>query len=85
MQTSRAHARYKLSAPISAVRLEEHPGSSLRTPTSILIQIPADVIVEMEGPVAPSGLVSILWAGEAFSVYYEDLEENAHILEQSRY
>jgi hypothetical protein len=83
MQASRLHTRYKLSAPISAVRLEEQPGSTLRKPTSTLIEIPQDVVVEMEGAVPPSGLVSILWAGQVFSVYYEDLQQKAQVLEKS--
>jgi hypothetical protein len=80
MQASRSHARYKLSAPVSAVRLEDQPGSSLRKPTSTLIKIPPNVIIELEGAVAPSGLVSILWRGVAFSIFYEDLKERAQIV-----
>jgi hypothetical protein len=80
MQASRSSARYKLSEPVSAVRLEEHPGSSLRSPTTNLVEIPANVIVELEGVVAPSGLVNILWAGAAYSVFYEDLQEKALML-----
>jgi hypothetical protein len=74
MPTSGSPVRYKLSKAVSGVRLEEHPGSTLRSPTTTLVQIPADTIVELEGAVAPSGLVNILWAGSAFSVYYEDLK-----------
>jgi hypothetical protein len=69
--------RYKVSKPLQAVKLAEHPGSSLRDPTATLIQIPAEVIVEVEGGVAESGLVNILWNGEVFSVFNEDLEEKA--------
>ncbi len=76
----RSRRRYKLSAPVSAVRLEDQPGSSLRRPTSTLIEIPPDVVIELEGAVGPSGLVSILWAGAAFSVYYEDLQERAQLV-----
>jgi|HubBroStandDraft_4_1064222.scaffolds.fasta_scaffold1393480_2 hypothetical protein len=68
--------RVKLSAPVSAVKLEERPGSRLRNPTEILIEIPAQAIVEVEGLVSRSGLVTILWNGEAFSAYYEDFEKN---------
>jgi hypothetical protein len=78
MRVSRSRVRYRLSGPLRAVRLEEHPGSSLRKPTSTLVEIPADVIVEQEGAVAPSGLVNILWGGDAFSVFYEDLQEKSH-------
>ncbi len=69
--------RYKVSKPLQAVKLAEHPGSSLRDPTGTLIQIPAEVIVEIEGGVAESGLINVLWNGEVFSVFNEDLQEKA--------
>jgi len=71
------YIRYKVSKPLQAVKLAEHPGSSLRDPTETLIQIPAEVIVEIEGRVMQSGLVNILWNGEVFSVFNEDLQEKA--------
>jgi len=80
MQASRSSVRYKLSESVSAVKLEEHPGSTLRRPTTTLVEIPANVVVELEGLVAPSGLVNILWAGAAFSVFYEDLNEKADLM-----
>jgi hypothetical protein len=69
--------RYKVAKPLQAVKLAEHPGSSLRDPTGTLVQIPAEVIIEIEGTVAESGLVNILWNGEVFSVFNEDLQEKA--------
>jgi hypothetical protein len=63
--------------PLQAVKLAEHPGSTLRDPTGTLIQIPAEVIVEIEGSVTKSGLVNIFWNGEVFSVFNEDLQEKA--------
>jgi hypothetical protein len=69
--------RYKVSKPLQAVKLAEHPGSSLRDPTGTLIQIPAEVIIEIEGNVTQSGLVNILWEGDVFSVFNEDLQEKA--------
>ena len=65
--------RYTLSAPVSAVKLQEHPGSSLRSPTESLISIPAGETVELEGSVAKSGLVNVRWNGEVFSVFYDDI------------
>jgi hypothetical protein len=65
---------------LQAVKLEEHPGSSLRNPTDTLVEIPADSVLELEGRVASSGLVNVLWDGGAFSVFYEDLQENAQVL-----
>jgi hypothetical protein len=73
--------RYKLSKPVRAVKLQEHPGSTLRSPTETFMEIPANVIVEMEGTAAPSGLSNILWNGDAFSVYYEDLAESGQVIE----
>ena len=72
--------RYRLSRSISAVKLEEHPGSTLRNPTDTLIEIPPDVEIELEGPVAASGLINVLWRGAAFSVFYEDLAERAEAI-----
>ena len=72
--------RYKISVPIHAVKLEARPGSSLPDPTGTLIEIPVDAIVEAEGPAARSGLISVVWNGEVFSVFYEDLQEKAHIV-----
>jgi hypothetical protein len=68
--------QFKLSAPVSAVKLEERPGSRLRNPTEILVEIPSHAIVEIEGVVSRSGLITILWNGAAFSAYYEDFEKN---------
>jgi hypothetical protein len=81
MQAPNSPVRYKLSAPVHAVKLAEHPGSSLRNPTEELVDIPADVVVELETRVASrSGLVNVLWDGQAFSVYYEDLQEKAQMV-----
>jgi hypothetical protein len=72
--------RYELSAPVSAVKLEERPGSRLRNPTGILVEIPSQAIVELEGVVSRSGLITVLWNGDAFSAYYEDFEQNTRPL-----
>jgi hypothetical protein len=80
MQASRSPVRYKLSEPVNAVKLEEHPGSTLRNPTETLVEIPASAVVELEGVAAPSGLINILWDGNAFSVFYDDLKEKAQLL-----
>ena len=80
MRSSKSSIRYKVSEPLQAVKLAEHPGSSLRDPTGTLIQIPAQVIVEIEGGVTQSGLINILWNGEVFSVFNEDLQEKAELV-----
>jgi hypothetical protein len=69
--------RYKVRKPLQAVKLAEHPGSSLRDPTGTLVQIPAEVVVELEGSVGESGLINVVWDGEVFSVFNEDLLEKA--------
>jgi hypothetical protein len=74
--------RFKLSAPVTAVKLEERPGSRLRNPTQTLVEIPSQAIVELEGAVSHSGLATILWNGEAFSAYFEDFEKNTRPLAQ---
>jgi hypothetical protein len=71
---------YKLSTALQAVKLENHPGSRLRDPTATLVAIPADSILKAEGKVGQSGLIDVLWNGDAFSVYYEDLQEKAVIV-----
>jgi len=72
---------YKLSAPVHAVKLEPHPGSSLRDPTGILIMIPEGVTIELESASAPaSGLVNVLWDGHAYSVFFGDLQEKAQLV-----
>jgi hypothetical protein len=68
--------RFKLSHSIKAVKLADHPGSTLRTPTEILLEIPVDAIVEVEGFVSRSGLINVFWNGDAFSVFHEDFENN---------
>ena len=80
MPSSKPKLRYKISRPLHAVKLEEHPGSTLRDPTATLIEIPADAILETEGDVGQSGLINVLWDGAAFSVFYEDLKEKAQQL-----
>jgi len=72
--------RYQLSAPVSAVKLEERPGSRLRDPTGILVEIPTNAIVDIEGALSRSGLITVLWNGEAFSAYHEDFEKNTRRL-----
>jgi hypothetical protein len=71
---------YKLSTALQAVKLENRPGSSLRDPTETLVAIPAEAVLESEGQVGRSGLINVLWNGEAFSVYFEDLQEKAVIV-----
>jgi hypothetical protein len=77
MRNPRLPIRYKLFQDLQAVKLAEHPGSSLRDPTGTLVRIPAEVIVEIEGSVADSGLINVLWNGDVFSVFNEDLQEKA--------
>jgi hypothetical protein len=77
MRNLRPSIRYKVVKPLQAVKLAEHPGSSLRDPTGTLVQIPAEMIIEIEGGVAESGLINVLWKGEVFSVFNEDLQEKA--------
>ncbi len=77
MRNHRTPVRYKVLKPLQAVKMAEHPGSTLRDPTGTLVQIPAEVIVELEGSAAPSGLINVLWNGEVFSVFHEDLQEKA--------
>jgi hypothetical protein len=80
MRSAKPPIRYKISSPLQAVKLEERPGSTLRDPTPTLIQIPTNSILEAEGAVGHSGLMNVLWDGQAFSVFYEDLRDNAEIL-----
>jgi hypothetical protein len=77
MRNAGPTTRYKVRKPLQAVKLAEHPGSSLRDPTGTLIQIPADVVLELEGGVGESGLINVVWNGEAYSVFNEDLQEKA--------
>jgi hypothetical protein len=77
MRNTGPPTRYKIRKPLQAVKLAEHPGSSLRDPTGTLVQIPAEVVVEIEGGVGESGLINVVWNGEFFSVFHEDLEEKA--------
>jgi hypothetical protein len=72
--------RYKIAVPIHAVKLEARPGSSLPDPTGTLVEIPVDAIIEVEGQAARSGLINVLWNGEEFSVFNEDLQEKAQIV-----
>ena len=83
MMTRLKTARYKLSTTVQAVKLQVHPGSTLRDPTEILVEIPPDSIIESEGQVAESGLINIRWNSEVFSVYYEDLLERSQLLSAS--
>jgi hypothetical protein len=80
MPAPKSSARYQISAPIHAVKLAERPGSSLRDPTETLVKIPADAVIHLEGSAAPSGLITVFWNGDPFSIFFEDLEEKARIL-----
>jgi len=75
--------RFQLLKPVTAVQLREQPGSSIRNPTAALVEIPPGVVVELEGVPAVSGLCNILWNGEAYSVFYEDLRETGQILHEA--
>jgi hypothetical protein len=72
--------RYKVAVPLHAVKLEARPGSSLPDPTATLVEIPIDAVIEAEGQAARSGLINVLWNGETFSVFNEDLQEKAQIV-----
>ena len=72
--------RYKIAVPIHAVKLEARQGSTLPDPTGTLVEIPVGAIIEAEGPAARSGLITVLWNGESFSVFNEDLQDKAHIV-----
>ena len=72
--------RYKVAVPIHAVKLEARPGSSLPDPTATLVEIPIDAVIEAEGQAARSGLINVVWNGETFSVFNEDLQEKAQIV-----
>lgn len=72
--------RIQISKLVRAVKLQEQPGSSLRNPTEMLVEIPAGAILEIEGTAAPSGLCNVFWNGDVFSVFYEDLKENGQVL-----
>ena len=72
--------RVRISKPVRAVKLQAHPGSTLRNPTETLIEIPADVVVILESAAAPSGLCNIIWGNDAYSVLYDELTENGHFL-----
>lgn len=80
MRRAKIQVLYKIARPIQAVKLEDHPGSTLRDPTATLIEIPADVVLVAEGGVGHSGLINVLWDGQPFSVFYEDLRERAQVL-----
>jgi hypothetical protein len=82
MDKPSASVRCKLRGPVTAVQLQEHPGSSLRSPTDTLVRIPTHAVVELDGAVAPSGLVNVAWEGHVFSVFYEDLETSGQIMEE---
>ena len=69
--------RYKLTAAIQAVKLEPHPGSSLPDPTGTLMTIPAESVIEVQGRTSASGLANIVWNGQTFSVFFEDLRDRA--------
>jgi hypothetical protein len=73
--------RCKLSKPVTAVELQEHPGSSLKSPTDTVVRIPPDAVVELDGTVAPSGLINVVWDGHAFAVFYEDLKTGGQLME----
>ena len=60
--------------------MEPHPGSSLRDPTSEIVEIPARAVVETEGRPSSSGLINVLWNGVAFSVLDEDLRAKGSVI-----
>ena len=84
MREPEVPVHYQLFKPVTAVKLQDHPGSSLRTPTRTLVEIPANEVIELEGGVSTAGLSNVLWNGEAFSVFHEDLKENANIVDGRR-
>ena len=77
MTSQKKTVRYELLAPLQAVRMVSHAGSSLRDPTADLIEIPAGAMIDTEGRASSSGLINVLWNGQAFSVFEEDLREKA--------
>ncbi len=74
---------YRLSTPVRAVRLVEHPGSSLRSPTETLIEIPAESVIETEGPASSSGLINVIWNGNPYSVFFDDLRDCGEVIDSA--
>ena len=60
--------------------MEPHPGSTLRDPTSELIEIPAQAVIETEGRPSSSGLINVLWNGIAFSVLDDELRAKGTVI-----
>jgi len=81
MRPVKQRIQWKVSRPLAAVKLEEHPGSSLPDPTNSLIEIPTGTLIEVEGSAGGSGLINVFWNGDAFSVFHDDLVEKARIFE----
>ena len=79
MSAPKAPTHYRVVEALHAVKLEEHPGSSLRDPTETLVKIPSGAVIELEGRASQSGLITILWNGEAYSVFFDDLQEKAEV------
>lgn len=80
MRGRQAPVRYQIAVPLHAVKLEARTGSSLPDPTGTLVEIPVDAIIQVEGEAGRSGLINVHWKGEMYSVFYEDLQEKAHIV-----
>jgi len=72
--------RYRITRPLSAVKLEDQPGSRLRKPTATMVELATGVIVEAEGSRQPSGLITVLVGADAFSVFFDDPQERAEVV-----
>jgi hypothetical protein len=79
MPAPKASTRYRVVDILPAVKLEDRQGSTLRDPTETLVKIPLDALIELEGRPSPSGLITVLWNGQAYSVFFDDLREKAEI------
>jgi hypothetical protein len=80
MRPPKTRARYIICIPLPAVKLEDRPGSTLRDPTTTLVEIPAGTVLETEGAASHSGLINVLWNSDAYSVFHEDLSEKARLI-----
>lgn len=80
MPAPKSIVRYRISLPIHAVKLAERPGSTLPDPTETLIKIPAGEVIQLDGRSSASGLMTVLWNGDRYSVFFADLQEKAEPL-----
>ncbi|MDQ6759766.1 MAG: hypothetical protein M3Z32_07875 [Acidobacteriota bacterium] len=76
--------RFRVTKPLRAVKLHPDADRSIDN-EGFLVQIPAGEVVETDGQTRVSGLRNVIWRGEFYALFEEDLlARSTAVLDQAK-